>query len=426
MPTGVSLADAEAGLRLTLPLLNSAAAVCRSGHSEDAWRRRRKLIQEWDDWRMAYPASVRPSFEGSSPWDVLTFLEHWRARHSGRRAAAGNSAGAAASTRLAEVAPGTLRATAGSLSRIFEGVGRDGVWTPGRPGGNPAAHAVVRLYLKGYEAHAFHELGYSSSGAVPVDLEQHGALMQHLLHQAGRSGDDYGRALLLRDACAFAYLWETGQRGKECCQLKISDFSYPGKQCRDAWGDLRSGAVAPRQRVLVECSAGTKTRKTRHPGALELAEELEGYAGCSLREVIPLYASAMEACGSRLVEWLFLPSNARRDGFERTQAMSSGALNRRLQGHLRQIGSWHGESLHGIRRGSTQHAYNTGDQDIGRLARKRLWAQTESLEAYLHETRHKQRLTYAQGEATASCPGRASEPGKRPCARRGALFCTLG
>ena len=388
----VSAADAEAGMQLSLPLLNQAAVICRGGHGGDAWRRRRKLIGEWDEWRNAYPSSVRPSFEASHPWDVLAFLEHWRSRHSGRWAGTGGSLAAGAELLLADVAPGTLRATASHLSRIFEGVGRDGAWSASRPGGNPVAHAVVKLYLKGYDTHAFHGSGYSSSGAVPVDADQHGTLMRHLLEGAAGCSEPYARAMKLRDACAFAYLWETGQRGKECCCLRPTDFCYADKLCSGAWLDIRAGSVPSDQRLLVECSAGTKTRRTKHPGTLELTHGLPGYPGCSMREVLPAYARAAADCGQELCEWLFPPSNARHDGFDVNQAMGSGALNRRLQMHLQQIGAWHGETLHGIRRGSTQHAYAEGDQDIGKLARKRLWAQTESLEDYLHETRHQQRL----------------------------------
>ena len=130
---------------------------------------------------------------------------------------------------------------------------------------------------------------------------------------------------------------------------------------------------------------------------------------------------AVEACGDRLGRWLFPPSNAGHDGFQTQWAMSSGALNRRLQRHLQQIGRWQGESLHGIRQGSTQHAYAEGEQDIGKLARKRLWAQTESLEAYLHETRHRQRLMPGTARESGPTEGPASALGRLLYARRGAL-----
>ena len=423
----VSAEEAAAGLQMTLPLLESAATICRGGHGEAAWKRRRKLIAEWDEWRRAFPLSVRPSFERSSPWDVLAFLEHWRAGHGGRRAGERDLRGDDGGHLVpADVAPGTLRATASNLSRIFEGVGRDGAWSASRPGGNPAAHALVKLYLKGYDAYAFHENDYSSSGAVPVDLAQHGALMRHLLARAASATDSCAKALILRDACAFAYLWETGQRGKEGCRLRTADFCYDDKLCSSLWGDIVAGAIPADRRVLVECSAGTKTRQTRHPGALELAPGLAGHPGCSMREVLPAYVRAVQASGQELAQWLFPPCNASRDGLETEHAISSGALNRRFQMHLQQIGRWHGESLHGIRRGSTQHAYAAGDQDIQTLARKRLWAQTESLEDYLHETRHRRRLTTTAERAQGARAPEASAPGRRLCARKAGLFCSRG
>ena len=422
----IDAADAEAGMRLSGPLLEGAALISRSGHGEEAWRRRRKLISEWDTWRQGYPLAVRPSFEGSHPWDVLAFLEHWRGRHSGRSASAAGLRRDGCAAAPLDVAPGTLRATASHLSRIFEGVGRDGPWSESRPGGNPVSHAVVKLYLKGYDSHAFHDHDYSSSGAVPVDAGQHGALMRHLLAKAGASASAYERALSLRDACAFAYLWETGQRGKECCRLRLKDFCYADKLCSDAWADIRAGALPRDRTVLVECSAGTKTRRTKHPGTLELAYGWSENPGCSLCEVLPQYAQAVEACGQALECWLFPPSNGSHDGFEVQRAVSSGALNRRLQQHLREIGRWQGESLHGIRRGSTQHAYAEGDQDIGRLARKRLWAQTESLEDYLHVTRHKQRLATRPLPEGAQLGSAAISPGTLRYARKGALFGTWG
>ena len=275
----VSTADVEAGMELTRPLLESAAAVCRRGHGEEAWRRREKLITEWDEWRQSYPVAVRPSFETSHPWDVLAFLEHWRSRHCGRRASAGGQRRNGREQAHVEVAPGTLRATASHLSRVFEGVGVGTGWSVvagqirRQPGDACLGKAVPAERLR-RPSISRERLLQQRAGAVPVDADQHCALMRHLLASAEAGGSAYERALSLRDACAFAYLWETGQRGKECCQLSPADFCYADKGCSCAWDDIRAGTLPEARRLLVECSAGTKTRQTKHPGVLEVTERL--------------------------------------------------------------------------------------------------------------------------------------------------------
>eukprot|EP00951_Prasinocladus_malaysianus_P033447 scaffold331220_cov47-Prasinocladus_malaysianus.AAC.2 len=47
------------------------------------------------------------------------------------------------------------------------------------------------------------------------------ALLLDLLQEADQATDPMKAALYYRDAVSFSYLWETGQRGKECTRLVL-------------------------------------------------------------------------------------------------------------------------------------------------------------------------------------------------------------
>lgn len=123
--------------------------------------------------------------------------------------------------------------------------------------------------------------------------------------QAHAHGDSSVKATLLRDACAFAYLWEVGRRGTECCSLVLSDLKYEDRRCTSAWANLQRGVPTPGLAVFPERSASTKTRKSRHPRAIQGSKTPNGDGGGDFVRLLPNYARAVEACGSPLSHWLF-------------------------------------------------------------------------------------------------------------------------
>ncbi len=93
-----------------------------------------------------------------------------------------------------------------------------------------------------------------------------------------------------------------------------------------AWADLAGGVPSATLPLLVECSAGTNTKKSRHFGPIELSKVPTGDGGGDFVRLLPGYSQAMEACGAPLTLWLF-PNRGLPDGPGFIPgAMSSGAL----------------------------------------------------------------------------------------------------
>lgn len=108
-------------------------------------------------------------------------------------------------------------------------------------------------------------------------------LVDHLHLQIG---DSTGMAALVlwRDLRMFDYLCETGQRGKECTRLLVSDLTFLNLACDPAWPFIVSGAplaTAPHP-IILESSISTKTRKTRHHGVLHLPANFDPRIGADM------------------------------------------------------------------------------------------------------------------------------------------------
>ena len=348
--------------------------------------RRLATFEEWCQWSNKFPLGLRPSLSNCSPQEVVCFLEQWRVTRKGR-ARPGAAPGS-----IPEIAPGTLRNSSSNLSQLCVAAGRtDETWSPSNPRGNPVAHPTVTTYLSGYEQHCFQNTSYVSSGAVPMTLEVYLSLQDYLVGKADRETDLYQAALLWRDACLSAYLWETGQRGKEGCQLLVTDFNYDDTRCTPAWLDIIDGRINPEFTIVVESSNGTKSRKTKHPGTIDLSTAYDAMQGTGvLVQLLIPYSNAMRACGSPLLWHLFKPSNQTQDGF-REGEYSSDAFNKRLQKHLTTMKAWNGETTHSLRRGSTQLLWKNG-ATVSEIGEKRLWKRDTTIDLYLHKARHKSRL----------------------------------
>ena len=196
--------------------------------------------------------------------------------------------------------------------------------------------------------------------------------------------------------CAFAYLWEAGQRGKECCTLLLSDFRYQDLRCTEAWPDITARSLSPDLVLVVEGSQGTKTRHNRHPGVISLSKTPTAEGDGDPMAFLPQYAQAMAASGVPLTHWLF-PNRFFSDAdTKRRPHITSGALRLRLVLHLAQLGIWEGETLHSFRRGSSQHQQSQG-RDPAAIAQRMLWRSPQSAELYLHPQRHRARMPPTSG-----------------------------
>ena len=78
------------------------------------------------------------------------------------------------------------------------------------------------------------------------------------------------------------------------------------------------------------------------------------------------------------------------------EGYSSGALNKRLQYHLKARGWWVGETTHGVRRGRVQDDRRVRGKTLAAIAEEGHWSQVETVALYAHPTRHVQRLVESQ------------------------------
>ena len=390
-PQGVvPVHDALAGLQRTARSLARASTITKYAVGDEQHQRIQKVAQGWETWACNYPESVKPQLATCQPAEVVCFLDDWRFSHVGKRLRPGADCDA-----KQEVAASTLRKVCSHLSSIMIGLGRYQPWTPDCPRGNPVKHPSVSSFLKGYDLYSFRVLNHTVAGAVPLTFEKYCMLRDYLLQKVDTEGDPGKQVTLLRDLCAFSYLWETGQRGKECCSLLLSDFKYQDLQCTEAWADILSQTLSSEKNLLVEGSQGTKTRHTRHPGVIKLAKQPESDGAGELPQFLPAYAQAMASSGSPLSHWLF--PNRTHEGHESsttkgaTAHVTSSALRQRLVLHLSSLDAWEGETLHSFRRGSSQHQASLG-LSPDQLAQSRMWRSPRSVELYLHPQRHLYRL----------------------------------
>ena len=382
------MGDAMAAMQLTAPRLESAAAIARFGVSSDEHRRRDRLMAEWEEWACVYPESMKPTLRWCGPEEVLAFLETWRTSHCGRRRA---GAPALPAGQTVPIAPPTLKGVQARLSTICQRLGRHGPWSEDRRDGNPAAHSTVLEYIKGYDRYAFECLDYESSGAVPLTLDKYWQLIEYVTEGAANEVCPYQACMLLRDAAAFAALWEFGQRVEEVGHLVIGDFCYQNTQCTAAWEDICLEKLDPDTPVLLESSHGTKIDKEKHPGTYSVRKAVSE-DGCGvLLAILPEYVHAMDALGTPLTVWLIRRGSSPDNGRFEQVPLSTSAVNKRLQSHLQAMGCWEGETSYSFRRGSAQdlHARGMTEKCIMRL---RQWRTEKTLRRYLHTTRHKTRL----------------------------------
>ena len=379
-----TLSDAYTSLGITLPLLGRASATASLAHDGDTSSRRLKVLEDWNQWSSLYPNGLQPTLATCSPYDVLCFMQHWRETHHGLRRPTDPI------DYLPEVAPSTLKSLRSHLSALCQALGRQGAWCPSHPERNPTDHHDVTAFLQGYARYCHEHTLYVASGAVPLTLDNHLKVITYLIHKAITSVTPISKAVYLRDLCLEAYLWETGQRGKEAGCLLVTDFTYGDTWCTPAFPSISASNLLPALPIMVESSRGTKTRKTKHPGTLVLQRVLGDNGNGILLHYLPSYAQAMNEAGSPLTGIMFKPLSPSQTQFEE-RPYTSGAYSARLKSHLTACSTWSGETAHSVRRGSTQ-ALKASGASTSEIAEQRLWRRETTVDLYLHATRHKRRL----------------------------------
>jgi len=103
--------------------------------------RRKRAMQELDQWLCSLPALWRKTLLTCSPTDVISFMERsWLAKHGGTVLPDGTTV----------ASPSGVNVCLSSLSTGFSLLGRVGSWSPVTPQGNPIQSAGLLHWHKGY------------------------------------------------------------------------------------------------------------------------------------------------------------------------------------------------------------------------------------------------------------------------------------
>lgn len=384
--------QAISGMLLHREALTRAGAMMRHSVSDEQWRRRAQTLQDWRDWSAQFPEGMQPQLLHCSPLDVISFLETWRESRKGR--APGMAEGSGNTEGNIPIAPSTLRSCSSRLSVLMETMNRYGPWSDERQQGNPCDHTYVKNYLAGYERFCVLRHNYAPAGAVPMRRDKMRALRQYLIAEAKDSPGSLKEILALRDLCAFQYLWETFQRGKECVQLLVTDLRILNLECGYAWEYIQAGTrTSLTYPIVIESSLGTKTKKTKYPGVIHLEphsndNEITGYFLDDLAE----YGQAAMRQNTPITKWMFPSCDLSQRRLSNEPLADSSAMNYRLQLHLQKMSLWQGETLYSLRRGQVQDQSIFQGESLEQIAIDGLWKCPATVKLYAHPIRHEARL----------------------------------
>lgn len=254
------------------PILDRAAAArliqdglqaCYTLEQQYAWAPttttvRERAVQELNGWLSQLPREYGVHLGNITPEILGVYvMQHWLPKHAGTVLANGDKI----------AAPSSLDAMLAHLSTHFQRLGRQGPFGLLQPHvGNPVESFLVD-HLKTAHSRRAWALGYEEGSAVPMSLQKLEALVRCLDADSMQAVLEfkYHEALVLqRDAVAFLYAWECGQRGKEVGELQLANV-------QDVHGQpvLPLADNSPALSVeFVVAPSGTKTRKRQRAGVL--------------------------------------------------------------------------------------------------------------------------------------------------------------
>jgi integrase len=206
-------------------------------------------------------------------------------------------------------------------------------------GDNPAKQESVKSYCEGYRV-VLKEKGVREKRAKVFKEEKVTALIDYLENGIQRS-EGITKCILMMDLAAIDYLWETWARGKECGELRADQVDLEAGIALPGW----SKTVQTEPSARIDMTEGRRGRFLQSAAKLLTEMKKHGYAGGH--------------------GYLFRPLQRNRLGFEDT-ALSSNALRRWIQQHLRDAEIYDGETLHSFRRSAVQNAAVIEGFDIKR------------------------------------------------------------
>ena len=158
------------------------------------------------------------------------------------------------------------------------------------------------------------------------------------------------------------------------------------------WEFVCARRVLPGCVILVECSGGTKTRKRKHLGPMEVTVGVPGCAEGGLLVMLADYAEECVLLKCPIVHHIFRPMTPNHRWLEE-KGMTSGAMNKMMKALLSWMGGYNGETLHGVRRGSLQNEYYREGRSLEDIAHRHQFSGTEVLyNRYMNMNAHSGRM----------------------------------
>ena len=324
-------------------VLEEAGRISQKAVSSGFGCERQKTFAEFEE----FIGTIGGCVSGAVGSDVVAFVHGWwipAHRKNFRTQAEGGGEKVASAS--------AVKAVIGHLAKSYSMLGRSDEE-------NPAKSESVRSYREGYRADLY-ERGVREKRAKVMPEGKMTQLVEFLNGEAQRA-EGFERCYLAMDRAIVLYLWETWARGKECGTVKRRQVDVEHGVVRPGWS--KTVHQEPSAEISVTAGGG--------PGSFIWA------AGLLVHE--------MERIGSPVGDgYLFRPANRQRNGFEMC-ALSSGAMNRRIQRHMQQAGLHEGETLHSFRRSAVQHAAELEHFDVARLMERGRWKSRAAFRLYVEE-----------------------------------------
>jgi hypothetical protein len=224
--------------------------------------------------------------------------------------------------------------------RSYPAIGEEYSMMGRRDDDNPAKQKSVRSYCEGYRNH-LHARGVREKRAKVFKEQKVYDLVTYLEQQIEGSAGIH-RCVLLMDLCAIRYMWESWCWGKVREELERRQVDF------ESWEPLPGWSSTSKQEPSAHINLSSGNRGGFTKSAARMIKEMERQGQGSARG------------------FLFWPLTRQRDGFEDVP-LSSAALRKRVQIHLKDAGLFEGETLHSFRRSAVQNAAKMEGYDVARL-----------------------------------------------------------
>jgi integrase len=293
--------------------LREGAAIANLSVSNKFEESRRKTWIEFTDFLSKIGRGS--SAQTATDLDVIAFVQGvWLPTHM-------------ANCRTRTATEGKVVASASAIKGVIQQLSKSYAMMGYQDVENPAKQESVKSYSEGYRFW-LKEKGVREKRARIMKEDKVSALVQYL-EDGIRKSSGVTRCVLMMDLAAVDYLWESWARGKECGKLRSDQVDFENGIAEPGW---------------------SKTVRTEPSARIDLTE---GNRGRFLRSAAALIGEMGRQGFESKKGFLFRPMNRKRDGFEEC-ALSSSALRKRVQQHMKDARIFNGETLHSFRRSAVQ------------------------------------------------------------------------